>query len=102
VFAAHALSLSGGMEAATAFERVSRPVIGDTCPLGRRDDYAAAPPSALRRRGNRKSLSSLNCHAFACEKLNAQFETEGLKSFFTRFGIHVGEAVVGILDLRSA
>ena len=33
----------------------------------------------------------------ACEKLNAQFETEGLKSFFTRFGIHVGEAVVGNL-----
>ena len=33
----------------------------------------------------------------ACEKLNAQFETEGLKAFFTRFGIHVGEAVVGNL-----
>jgi adenylate cyclase len=33
----------------------------------------------------------------ACEKLNAQFESEGLKSFFTRFGIHVGEAVVGNL-----
>ncbi len=33
----------------------------------------------------------------ACEKLNAQFETEGLKPFFTRFGIHVGEAVVGNL-----
>ena len=33
----------------------------------------------------------------ACEKLNSQFETEGLKSFFTRFGIHVGEAVVGNL-----
>lgn len=31
----------------------------------------------------------------ACEKLNAQFEAEGLKPFFTRFGIHVGEAVVG-------
>ena len=27
----------------------------------------------------------------------AQFETEGLKPFFTRFGIHVGEAVVGNL-----
>jgi adenylate cyclase len=33
----------------------------------------------------------------ACEKLNAQFETEGLNPFFTRFGIHVGEAVVGNL-----
>ena len=33
----------------------------------------------------------------ACEKLNSQFETEGLKPFFTRFGIHVGEAVVGNL-----
>jgi adenylate cyclase len=33
----------------------------------------------------------------ACEKLNTQFETEGLKPFFTRFGIHVGEAVVGNL-----
>ena len=33
----------------------------------------------------------------ACEKLNAQFEAEGLKRFFTRFGIHVGEAVVGNL-----
>jgi adenylate cyclase len=33
----------------------------------------------------------------ACEKLNAQFETEGLKPFYTRFGIHVGEAVVGNL-----
>jgi adenylate cyclase len=33
----------------------------------------------------------------ACEKLNCQFETEGLKPFFTRFGIHVGEAVVGNL-----
>jgi adenylate cyclase len=33
----------------------------------------------------------------AGEKLNAQFETEGLKPFFTRFGIHVGEAVVGNL-----
>ena len=31
----------------------------------------------------------------ACETLNSQFETEGLKPFFTRFGIHVGEAVVG-------
>jgi adenylate cyclase len=31
----------------------------------------------------------------ACEKLNSRFETEGLKPFFTRFGIHVGEAVVG-------
>ena len=31
----------------------------------------------------------------ACEKLNSQFETEGLKPFFTRFGIHVGDAVVG-------
>ena len=27
----------------------------------------------------------------------SQFETEGLKPFFTRFGIHVGEAVVGNL-----
>jgi adenylate cyclase len=33
----------------------------------------------------------------ASEKLNAQFEAEGLKPFFTRFGIHVGEAVVGNL-----
>ncbi len=33
----------------------------------------------------------------ACEKLNCQFETEGLKPFFTRFGIHVGEAIVGNL-----
>ncbi len=33
----------------------------------------------------------------ACEKLNCQFEGEGLKPFFTRFGIHVGEAVVGNL-----
>jgi adenylate cyclase len=31
----------------------------------------------------------------AGERLNAEFETEGLKRFFTRFGIHVGEAVVG-------
>jgi len=33
----------------------------------------------------------------ACEQLNSQFEAEGLKPFFTRFGIHVGEAVVGNL-----
>ena len=33
----------------------------------------------------------------AGEKLNAQFEAEGLKPFFTRFGIHAGEAVVGNL-----
>jgi adenylate cyclase len=33
----------------------------------------------------------------ASEKLNAQFEAECLKPFFTRFGIHVGEAVVGNL-----
>jgi adenylate cyclase len=33
----------------------------------------------------------------ACEKLNSQFESEGLKPFFTRFGIHVGEAIVGNL-----
>src|SRR5215470_14783515 len=33
----------------------------------------------------------------ACQKLNCQFEAEGLKPFFTRFGIHVGEAVVGNL-----
>jgi adenylate cyclase len=33
----------------------------------------------------------------ASEKLNADFEAEGLKPFFTRFGIHVGEAVVGNL-----
>jgi adenylate cyclase len=33
----------------------------------------------------------------ACEKLNAQFEAEGLTPFFTRFGMHVGEAVVGNL-----
>jgi adenylate cyclase len=30
-------------------------------------------------------------------KLNAQFVSEGLKPFFTRFGIHVGDAVVGNL-----
>jgi adenylate cyclase len=30
-----------------------------------------------------------------CEKLNSQFEAEGLKPFFTRFGLNVGEAVVG-------
>jgi adenylate cyclase len=33
----------------------------------------------------------------AGEKLNAEFEAEGLTPFFTRFGIHVGEAVVGNL-----
>jgi adenylate cyclase len=33
----------------------------------------------------------------AGEKLNVQFESENLKPFFTRFGIHVGEAVVGNL-----
>jgi adenylate cyclase len=33
----------------------------------------------------------------AGERLNAEFEAEGLKPFFTRFGIHVGEAVVGNL-----
>jgi adenylate cyclase len=33
----------------------------------------------------------------ACEKLNSRFEAEGLKPFFTRFGIHVGDAVVGNL-----
>ena len=33
----------------------------------------------------------------ACEKLNSQFEAEGVKPFFTRFGIHVGEAIVGNL-----
>ena len=31
----------------------------------------------------------------AGERLNAEFEAEGLKAFVTRFGIHVGEAVVG-------
>jgi adenylate cyclase len=31
----------------------------------------------------------------AGEVLNAEFEAEGLTAFFTRFGIHVGEAVVG-------
>jgi hypothetical protein len=31
----------------------------------------------------------------AGERLNAEFEAEGLTAFFTRFGIHVGEAVVG-------
>jgi adenylate cyclase len=31
----------------------------------------------------------------AGELLNAEFEAEGLKPFHTRFGIHVGEAVVG-------
>lgn len=33
----------------------------------------------------------------ACRNLNSQFEAEGLKPFFTRFGIHVGDAVVGNL-----
>jgi adenylate cyclase len=33
----------------------------------------------------------------ASEDLNSKFEAEGLKPFFTRFGIHVGEAVVGNL-----
>jgi adenylate cyclase len=33
----------------------------------------------------------------ACEKLNSRFESDGLKPFFTRFGIHVGGAVVGNL-----
>ena len=28
-------------------------------------------------------------------RLNAEFEAEGLTPFITRFGIHVGEAVVG-------
>ena len=31
----------------------------------------------------------------AGERLNAEFEAEDLKPFITRFGIHVGEAVVG-------
>jgi adenylate cyclase len=31
----------------------------------------------------------------AGERLNAEFEAEGWKPFITRFGIHVGEAVVG-------
>jgi len=31
----------------------------------------------------------------AGERLNTEFEAEGLKPFITRFGIHVGEAVVG-------
>jgi adenylate cyclase len=31
----------------------------------------------------------------AGERLNAEFEVEGWKPFITRFGIHVGEAVVG-------
>ena len=31
------------------------------------------------------------------QKLNSEFEAEGLKPFFTRFGIHVGDAVVGNL-----
>ncbi len=31
----------------------------------------------------------------AGERLNAQFEAEGQQPFFTRFGVHVGEAVVG-------
>jgi adenylate cyclase len=30
----------------------------------------------------------------AGERLNAEFEADGLEPFFTRFGIHVGEAVV--------
>ena len=31
----------------------------------------------------------------AGERLNVEFEADGLKPFITRFGIHVGEAVVG-------
>jgi adenylate cyclase len=31
----------------------------------------------------------------AGERLNTEFAAEGLKPFITRFGIHVGEAVVG-------
>ena len=31
----------------------------------------------------------------AGERLNIEFEAAGLKPFITRFGIHVGEAVVG-------
>jgi adenylate cyclase len=31
----------------------------------------------------------------AGERLNTEFEAGGLKPFFTRFGVHVGEAVVG-------
>ena len=38
----------------------------------------------------------------ACDKLNSQFEAEGLKPFFTRFGIHVGDAVVGNLGSMEA
>ncbi|HEY9452025.1 MAG TPA: adenylate/guanylate cyclase domain-containing protein, partial [Bradyrhizobium sp.] len=33
----------------------------------------------------------------ANEAINRQFEAEGLPPFYTRFGIHVGEAVVGNL-----
>ena len=33
----------------------------------------------------------------AAEQLNTRFEAEGLPPFYTRFGIHVGEAVVGNL-----
>ena len=33
----------------------------------------------------------------AGERLNVEFESDGLKPFITRFGIHVGEAVVGNL-----
>jgi len=33
----------------------------------------------------------------ACQKLNSEFEAEGLKPFFTRVGVHVGDAVVGNL-----
>ncbi len=33
----------------------------------------------------------------ANQALNHQFETEGLPAFYTRFGIHVGDAVVGNL-----
>ena len=33
----------------------------------------------------------------AGERLNTEFEADGLKPFLTRFGIHVGEAVVGNL-----
>ena len=40
-------------------------------------------------------MSALLAARAANDRLNAEFEAEGLTPFITRFGIHVGEAVVG-------
>ena len=42
-------------------------------------------------------MSGSPCGKKGDEQLNAQFEAEGHPRFYTRFGIHVGEAVVGNL-----